>query len=277
MNYFVYRFHLLPQKPTGEILISLLADLPFESFQDTPEGFDAFIPESLDDPEAVGGLIAKWNHLGDLRFTRELIPDQNWNAVWESDYPVVAIGKRCLVRAPFHESDTTYEMEIVINPQMSFGTGHHATTYLMLSMLLDLDLHGKYVLDMGSGTGVLAIATALRGAILVEAVDIEEWAYRNTLDNAALNGVDIRVVQGDVKMIDGATFDIILANINKNVLLADMQHYAATLHPGGIILLSGFFEPDVKEILAEAGKYALHHTVTETKDGWAALKLIKDK
>ncbi len=276
MVYTVYHFQLIPQKPTGEILISLLADLPFESFQDTATGFDAFIPADLDTADLVDELVAQWSHLGEISYTRESIADQNWNAVWESDYPVVAIGKRCLVRAPFHESDATYEMEIVIHPQMSFGTGHHATTWLMLSLLLDLEVHGQYVLDMGSGTGVLAIAAALRGAMLVQAVDIEDWAYRNTVENAALNGVDIRVAKGDVTQLDGALYHIILANINKNVLLADLKHYAAALHPGGIILLSGFFEPDVKEILAEAGKYGLTHTVTDTKDGWAALKMIKD-
>lgn len=275
MDYIVYRFTLEPLKPFGEILISELSELAFESFEDTAIGINAYVQEALDNEDKVKKIIGNLHHLGSLNYEREQIPEQNWNAQWESDYPVVTIDHDCIIRAPFHESDKAYGLEIVINPQMSFGTGHHATTYLMMRFLLDTDCNGLRVLDMGSGTGVLAIAAAKRGAACVRAIDIEDWAYRNTLENMALNDVHIHVEKGGGDLLQGDHFDIILANINKNVLTADMSKYASALKTAGKLFLSGFFEADADEILAEAKKYGLYLNVKANRDHWAALYLIK--
>ncbi len=276
MNYIRYHFHLEPVKPLSEILISDLAELPFESFMETDDGVDAFIPEPLEDEPSVERIVMMRAELGEIHFFKEDIPDQNWNVQWEKDYPEVRIGNKCRIRAPFHPESSDFEFDILINPQMSFGTGHHATTYLMLSAMLELAIEGKEVLDMGCGTGVLAIAAALAGAGSVRAIDIEEWAYRNTLENSGLNNVDILVQKGDIELIQEATFDLILANINKNVLLAHVLHYAKALNTGGTLLLSGFFPTDAGEILAEAGKYKFATTVSMEKDGWCALQLTKN-
>ncbi len=275
MNYYAYRFHCNPLQPLGEILVSELADIGFDSFVDTPEGVDAFVPEHADNEMAVRDVADGLAYLGTLAYNRDFIPAQNWNAVWEADYPVVTIEKRCIVRAPFHKTDDTYELDLLINPQMSFGTGHHATTRLMLTFILDEILAGKTLLDMGTGTGVLAIAAVKLGAAKAIGIDIDAWACRNALENAALNHVDIHVEKGDATLLGKEPFDYILANINKNILLADIQTYAHCLNKSGTLFMSGFFDADVFDIVAAADGCGLAHVSTQTEDHWAALKLIK--
>lgn len=275
MNYRRYRFQCEPLKPTAEILVSELADLGFESFVDTPTGVEAYIPESQDDPRRVENLVQGWDGDVEIAFTAETIPDENWNARWESEYEPVRVGNRFFVRASFHPVNPEVEHDIVIDPRMSFGTGHHATTALMLEMIGDMDLHGKSVLDMGCGTGVLGIAAMLSGASSALGIDTEERAYENSLENAAANGVDMRVKHGNAAEIGGRTFDVIFANINKNVLKADMATYAHALKPGGTILLSGFFDTDIGELTDVAGKYNLRPTVTKESNHWAALAFQK--
>ncbi len=268
----------IPREPLAEILISELADIGFESFEESKNGFRAYIPGSDFSLAAVEQILEAKKGLGEISFLREEIPDQNWNASWEASYPMVEIGTKCVVRAPFHTTlGKHYDLELIIQPQMSFGTGHHETTTLMLEHLLAIDLSGASVLDMGSGTGVLAIAAAKRGAESVMAIDIEEWAYKNSLENAALNDVSIIVEKGDVALIKGQSFDFIFANINKNVLLADMQQYALSLKSGGILFLSGFFTSDSEEIMAEALKHHLRDAVQTERKGWASLRIIKVK
>jgi ribosomal protein L11 methyltransferase len=276
MNYYAYRFHCNPRQPLSEILVSELADIGFESFVDTAEGVDAFVPENLDNEPAVREVADNLAYLGTMAYNRDFIPDQNWNATWEADYPVVTIGNRCIVRAPFHNVTEQYDLDLLITPQMSFGTGHHATTRHMLTYLLDEPLSGKAVLDMGAGTGVLAIAAMKLGAASAWAIDVDDWACRNAQENVALNHVNIRVDKGDATSIIGHFFDLILANINKNVLLSDISAYAKCLSPGGILMMSGFFDADVAEIISEADKYGLRHHTTRCDDHWAALKLIKE-
>jgi ribosomal protein L11 methyltransferase len=275
MNYYVYQFSVEPVKLMRDVLLGHLDDLPFESFQDTESGLDAYVQEKDDCEAEVKELVAALADLGAVHYTKEFIPEQNWNANWEADYPVVEVDDKCIVRAPFHSADARFRIDVLIQPKMSFGTGHHATTFLMLRMIFELDVEGKRVLDMGSGTGVLAIATKKLQAKEVWAIDIEEWAFQNTLENIALNNVDIRVDKGDAELIEAHNFHVILANINKNVLLHDMPRYSKALHPQGDILFSGFFDVDVDEISAAAEKYGLKFVVRNTRNGWAALHFRK--
>lgn len=274
MNYFVYRFHCNPMQPLREILISELADLGFDSFEDTNEGVDAYICEEGDDETRVREVADSLAYLGVLAYNKEYIPHQNWNEKWESDYRPVEIGSRCIVRAPFHKPQKAYDLDLVIAPQMSFGTGHHATTRLMLELLLDTPMAGKRLLDMGTGTGVLAIATAKCGAADVRAVDIDQWACHNAVENAALNNVNIRVDKGDARILHGESYEIILANINRNVLLNDLPAYASAASPGCVLIMSGFFIADSDEIQKQACDTGFKMVEKRSDEPWAALKLI---
>lgn len=277
MNYLAYTFHCNPPKPLSEILVSQLADIGFESFEEISTGVVAYVPENLHNSIEVDSCVKELESIGDIKFKSELIPDQNWNAVWESEYPVVTIDKKCIVRAPFHTIEPgEYDLDIQINPQMSFGTGHHETTYLVLSMLLKMDLKNLSLLDMGSGTGVLAIAARKLGAADVVAIDSEEWAYKNTLENVALNNVDIHVQKAETIPQDLPVYDVILANINKNVLVQLMPSFAVHLKVGGTLILSGFFQSDIEEIAEKASKYKLTLIEREIKNSWAALELKKE-
>jgi len=275
MNYLKYTFQLEKSEISAEVLIAHLSEFNFESFVDGDGFVEAYIP--VNEVLNESNLTELLNRLGVKGgFARELIKDENWNAQWESDYPVVTVHDKLIVRAPFHEIlSAQYKYDIQIQPKMSFGTGHHETTYLMLQNLLKTDLDGKDVLDMGSGTGVLAIAASKLGARSVMAVDIEDWAYENTLENMELNSAQIDVNKGDVNLIRGLSFDIILANINKNVLLADMKVYAESLKIGGILHLSGFFGTDVDELSMRAEEFGLRLVSVSEKSNWAAMHLTK--
>ncbi len=274
-NYICYEFSLDPLQPAGEILVSALADLDFESFEDTETGLRAYISEADDRTSEVAECAREYADIGVKGYRREVIPGQNWNAVWEADYPSVRAGDAVLVRAPFHPADPGVETEVVISPKMSFGTGHHATTRLMLLFLADTDVRGRRIADVGCGTGVLAIAAVLRGAAAAKAVDIEDIAVENTEENAALNGVKIDVEKGGAEAVAGLRFDLILANINKNVLCRDMSVYSKSLNEGGTLLLSGFFTSDTDEVRASAGDCGLKFEAERAEDGWASLKFIK--
>jgi len=275
MNYFVYRFVCDPVKPTTEILISKLAELDFESFMDNETGTDAYVPADVESEEKVKSLLADLE--GTVSYQREEIPEQNWNARWEADYEPVCVDTTFRVRAPFHESDPAYTHEIIIQPQMSFGTGHHETTWLMLNEMDGLKLEGKSVLDAGSGTGVLAIAAQKLGAGPTLAYDIEEWAYQNTLENVALNHTDMDVRKGDASVIGDTTFDIIFANINKNVLLSDLPRFAKALNRGGALLLSGFFQTDVDDLVVAAEAQGLTKESVKTRNDWAVVVLVASR
>ncbi|MBR2326107.1 MAG: 50S ribosomal protein L11 methyltransferase [Alistipes sp.] len=228
----------------AEILTAYLADFPFESFDYEGGVLNAYIPKAA--LAECGADVEE--QLSDYKFATEEIASQNWNAVWESDFQQVEVADKVLIRAPFHEPRPNYcGMEIVIQPKMSFGTGHHATTQMMVEMLLSADVEGKEVLDMGSGTGVLAIVAAKLGAKRVLAVEIDDMAEESVRENIALNGVAecVESVCGDVRAIEGQKFDTILANINRNILLNDMAAYVATLRRGGRLFISGFLAEDV--------------------------------
>ena len=207
------------------------------------------------------------------------IETQNWNAVWESNFPPVDVEGRLLIRAPFHEPAPAGVMEVVVMPKMSFGTGHHATTWLVSRAVLDLGVAGRRGLDMGSGTGVLSIVAAKCGAAHVDAVDIDDWADANCRENIAANGVADRITPmlGDVRRIAGRHYGFILANINRNILTADMPAYAAALVPGGDLVMSGFLEADTAAVTQAAAEQGMETVAAETREGWMMIRVKKKK
>lgn len=260
----------------AEILTAFLADYPFESFQNEQGLLKAYIRQELlaDCKEQVDALLAERGVRG--RFIA--IETQNWNAVWESNFPPVDVEGRLLIRAPFHAPAPEGVLEVVLMPKMSFGTGHHATTWLVSRTILDLDVAGRRGLDMGSGTGVLSIVAAKRGAAHIDAVDIDDWADANCRENIAMNGVGNRIapILGDVRAIAGRRYDFILANINRNILTADMGAYAAALEAGGDLVMSGFLEADTEAILASAASHGMTPVSTDCREGWMTVRVRKN-
>ena len=260
----------------AEILTAELADFPFESFETEDGLLKAYIPAvRLSGCKTdVDALLARRGVEG--RYA--VIPTQNWNASWESDFPPVDVEGRLRIRAPFHDPAPAGEMEAVVLPRMSFGTGHHATTWFMSRAVLGLGVAGRTGLDMGSGTGVLAIVAAKCGAAHVDAVDIDDWADENCRENVAANGVADRVepMLGDVGRIAGRRYDFILANINRNVLVADMPAYAAALDAGGWLLMSGILEADVAPLSEAARAAGFSVTGHALRDGWARVDAVKN-
>ncbi len=256
----------------GEILTAYLADYPFESFSQEKSLLKAYIPQEqlADCKEEIDALLAEQQCVG-ARYVS--IETQNWNALWESNFSPVDVDGRIYIRAPFHAPAENGAMEIVIMPKMSFGTGHHATTHLMSAAVADLEVSGRNGLDMGSGTGVLAIIAAKCGAAHLDAVDIDEWADKNCRENIATNGVADRItpILGDASAIEGRTYDFILANINRNILLADMPRYVAALAEGGTLLMSGILECDIDSIVARAEELGLRFVEKRLRDGWAVV------
>ncbi len=273
MSYVRYSFICEPINPTSEILVALLAELEFESFEDNENGVDAYIELEKDDKVRVEtksrGII------GVQEIERKEIPKQNWNAIWEADYEPVRVDKYFRVRAPFHEKDDSFKYEMVIQPKMSFGTGHHETTWLMLKTLSDMDVQNLEVADAGSGTGVLAIAAKKMGANSAFAYDVEDWAYENTVENAALNNTELEIAKGDVGLIQGRSFDLILANINKNVLLSDMNAFANSLNPNGNLIISGFFITDQSDLESAGINAGLKKESSIDRNAWCSMTFTK--
>ena len=259
-----------------EILIAELAEIGFDSFLETDTGVEAFVQEDLLDREAFAQLIEQYRLPAQLSVTEGILPKVNWNEEWEKNYDPIYVDDLVYVRASFHGPQPGFRYEIVINPKMSFGTGHHATTHQLLSMQGTIDHQGKRVLDVGSGTGILAIMAQLLGARAVEAFDIDEWCVDNGNENFDLNGLSARMGLGTIRQVQPqGTFDIVLANINKNVLLDEMAIYADLLPVGGLLLLSGFYSEDTEDLLQAAAPYGLQLQRSTTKDNWAALCLQK--
>lgn len=278
MNYIELRFSIKPQTPFQDILIAELAEIGFESFDETEAGLLAYIQEPIFDKEQVKNLSILTNDLVKIDFTKKLIQDKNWNAVWESNYDSVVIDERCYIRAPFHPTRSNVEFELLIEPQMSFGTAHHETTANMISLLLKENVADKSFLDMGCGTGILAILAYKKGASQVCAIDNDEWAYRNSIDNVAKNNCKgIRVYQGDAALLSDKKFDIIFANINKNILLADMETYVLSLNKNGKLFMSGFYIDDLNDIKAKAKQLGLDYVNHLVKNDWIAVKFISAK
>ncbi|QJW92030.1 50S ribosomal protein L11 methyltransferase [Spirosoma taeanense] len=237
-----------------DILTAELAELGFESFIETDEGLNAYITEPAFDETEIQKLVAKYADQTAIAYEVSSLEKRNWNAEWERDYESIEVANSVRVRASFHQPDARFRYDIVINPKMSFGTGHHETTAMMLEQQLSLDFTGKTVLDVGSGTGILAILAAKMGAQSVLAFDIEEWAVENARENAELNACpQVTVLQGTIADVDSSNrYDVILANINRNVLLAEIPAYVGLLNSAGYLLVSGFYEHDAADIQQKA-------------------------
>lgn len=278
MDYLELHIKPSPRDPWTEIIIADLADNGFESFIEDENGVLAYArvaDVSVDHP--LKNTILEAPSELTFEFEQKIIQHQNWNAIWEADFQPVFVDEYCTILAPFHDQNTGKGLKVIIQPQMSFGTGHHQTTWMMTKMLFELGEIPSNVLDMGAGTGVLAIIAEKLGASEVLAVDIEDWSVENIVFNAGLNNcskIDARL--GDIDCVTEKGFDLILANINKNVLKSHMAHYAQKLNSAGILLLSGFFETDANELIDLASKNGLKENKRITKDEWCCLSLIKE-
>ena len=270
-------FKIACQEEYREILIAELAEIGFDSFLETEDGIDAYAPEADFDREAFDQLIETYRESAGLSLTEGKMPKVNWNEEWEKNYDPIEVDNLVYVRASFHEPVTGFRYEIVINPKMSFGTGHHATTFQMLRHQGQLDHQGKRVLDVGSGTGILAIMAHLLGAREVEAFDIDDWCVDNGNENFDLNGLSTRMGLGTIRQVNPqGPFDIVLANINKNVLLDEMVIYSGLLVSKGYLLLSGFYTQDIEDLVDAAQLLGLTLIKSSDKDNWAALILQKN-
>lgn len=278
MDYLELTVKLMPRDPWTEVLMVELGDNGYESFLETEDGLQAYAQVSEIDPVNPVKNTFLATELPEVKaeWETKIIPQQNWNAVWEADFQPVEVEEYLSILAPFHEKAGHKGMIVEILPKMSFGTGHHQTTWMMSKALFELKEIPAQVLDMGTGTGVLAIVAEKLGAVHVVAVDIEDWSVENTIENTTRNEcTKIEAICGDVDVLEGRSFGLILANINKNVLKAHMQSYAKMLETNGILLLSGFFDTDVDELVTFASQFGLSKIRILNKDNWAAIELKK--
>ncbi|WP_461534177.1 50S ribosomal protein L11 methyltransferase [Sinomicrobium sp.] len=265
-------FKVNPVQPATDILIAELGEVGFESFVENEDGLNAYILKDHWDPKCLDDIYVLHSGEFEISYDIEEIAQVNWNEEWEKNFHPITVDGRCTVRAPFHSNPNT-EYDIVIEPKMSFGTGHHETTHMMIQHLLTLDLKGKEVLDMGCGTGVLAILAEKLGAVNIDAIDIDNWCYLNSLENAERNHCrEITVAEGDVSLLGDRDYDVIIANINRNILLQDIPAYAECLRPGGILLLSGFYKEDIPLIDTLCQKLSMTQEGELEQNHWVALK-----
>lgn len=280
--YLGYTFNITPLEPAREILIAELGFTGFESFVETETGCIAYIQKQeafLDGTINFDALLENIHILQSKEFkisyTAEEIEQVNWNQEWEKNFDPIEVDNQCQVRAPFHPS-SGLAYEIVIEPKMSFGTGHHETTHMMIKHLLKLDLSGKKTLDMGCGTGVLAILAEKRGAHPIDAIDIDNWCYLNSVENIERNECKhIRVQEGDASLLVNQSYDVIIANINRNILIEDIPKYTECLGNEGILLLSGFYTEDIPLISEICNKHNLYINANYERNNWVACKFIK--
>jgi ribosomal protein L11 methyltransferase len=260
-------------RETGkDICIAELNEIGYESFLEDESGLLAYIPLRDFKPGLLESLTVRTSkEFGEVHISSREIEEKNWNKEWESNFEPVEVEKFCYLRSPYHKPSAEHRHEIIIEPKMSFGTGHHSTTWLMINQMKDLDFSGKDVLDVGSGTGVLAILASRMECKKVTGIDIDEWAYNNSTENIEINKVtNCSLVHGTVKDIHGQEFDIVLANITRNILLEEMEHYRQLCKDGGILIVSGFFEDDIKPIIAGAEKAGFRFIKSNTRDKWAS-------
>lgn len=279
MKYFEFIFNTTPCTETvNDVLAAVLGEVGFESFVEREGGMAAYIQQALCNEETIKNALAEFP-LSDAKITYSYVEaeDKNWNEEWEKNFfqPIV-IGDRCVIHSTFHHDVPKAEYDIVINPQMAFGTGHHETTSLIIGELLDSELEGKSLLDMGCGTSILAILARMRGAAPCTAIDIDEWCVRNSIENIELNKVtDITVEQGDASALKGkGPFDVVIANINRNILLNDMKQYVACMQSDSELYMSGFYVDDIPVIRQEAERNGLKFVHHKEKNRWAAVKFI---
>ena len=272
MNYIEYDFTVSPTEMGAEILMAELAEVGFDSFEDTPTGIKAYIPKNSWNEQILQDIYLLSNPEFTISYQITEIEQVNWNEEWEKNFSPIVVENLCTVRANFHPVPNT-RYDIVITPKMSFGTGHHETTYMMLQQLLPLSLEGTKVLDMGCGTGILAIMAALRGAHDITAIDIDPWCVENATENVQQNNCSfITIKEGDVSLIAGEQYNLILANINRNILLSDIPAYTQALLPQGLLLVSGFYEEDLPAIKEKCQKVGLTYLSHIERNRWVSAK-----
>ncbi|MBR1963978.1 MAG: 50S ribosomal protein L11 methyltransferase [Muribaculaceae bacterium] len=278
-DYIEVRFDVEPCDATStDVLAAMLCDVEFESFVPDESGLTAYVKRELYNEAAIADIVTSFPLQAQINWRAEVIEGQDWNSEWEKNYfqPIV-VGDKCVIHSSFHTDIPKVEYDIVIDPKMAFGTGHHATTSLIIRQLLEMSLDGLSVMDMGTGTGILAILSAMRGAEKVSAIEIDEFAYVNAVDNVKINGEpQINVMLGDASLLaNEEPVDVFIANINRNIITADIAEYAKTLKSGGIMLLSGFYEEDVEVIMSQARLHSLDYQSHTVQDRWTCLRLVK--
>lgn len=278
MNYIEVKFVCAPNNEiVNSVLSACIGEIGFESFVEDESGTLAYIQENLFDTTAIDRLLEDFPVEADIVYSYNLIEGKDWNEEWEKNYfqPLI-IDNKCIIQSTFHNIPPNYEYNIYIDPKMAFGTGHHQTTELMIRQILKDDMSNKSVLDMGCGTAILAILASMRGANPIKAIDIDVWAYENAIENLSINKINnVEMECGGAELLGKESFDIILANINRNILLNDIHIYASVLNNGGILYMSGFYTEDIGAIEEECNKYNLKFVANAEKDNWTAVKFIK--
>ena len=274
MPYTVYEFYTKSEIDRSW-LISIFSDYNFEGFEETSDALKGYVPSDKITAEKVQQVLTT-NEFDKLKFTWQQLEDKNWNEEWEKNYQPIEVAGKIRVRASYHEPNPAFQYEIVIDPKMSFGTGHHETTTLVMEQQLSLDHQGKSLLDVGSGTGILAILGEMLGATKLTAFDIEEWAYLNAVENAEMNSCKYTTVfQGTIEDCPYDTYDIVLANINRNILLREIPIYETFLKAGGTMMVSGFYEFDIEDITQKAEEVGLKLVAQKTLNQWVTLRFEK--
>jgi ribosomal protein L11 methyltransferase len=272
--YLGYHFTIEPKELGSEILIAELGELPFESFVESEFGVTAFIQKQLWTESILEEVFVLNSPQFTISYTIEEIDQVNWNEEWEKNFDPIDVDGQCHVRAPFHPK-TNAEYDIIIEPKMSFGTGHHETTHMMIQHVLEIDVTNMKTLDMGCGTAILAILAEMKGAQPIDAIDIDNWCYLNSIENAERNNCNhITVYEGDASLLTDQKYDLIIANINRNILLNDMQSYVACLNKNGVLLLSGFYEEDIPFIDASCTEKGLKFVKKIQRNNWVSLKYV---
>ena len=275
MKTFEYTFTAPSSDIQHDMLVTMLAEIGFDSFMDEERCLKAYCPAECRDDIAVESLLSDPAFFDVHLLKVEEMPDKDWNELWEASYQPVVVNERCRVRAPFHEPDPSFEFDLVIEPKMSFGIANQETTAQIIQLMLETDFKGKEVLDMGSGTAVLAILAKKLGAARTVAIDNDEWAYRNAFTNIGLNGItDVEIVLGDALSIKGQ-YDVVLANINRNILLRDMHYYVDAMKPDAHIFFSGFYTEDLDSIKAEAERLGLRYRRHLSRNNCVAGEFVK--
>ena len=273
-SYLGFHFSVEPKELGSEILVAELGELPFESFIDSDSGIVAYIQKQFWTENILDDLHILSSAEFQVSYTIEEIDQVNWNEEWEKNFEAIEVDGICHVRAPFHPK-TDAKFDIVIEPKMSFGTGHHETTHMMIQHLLETDVAGKKTLDMGCGTAILAILAEMKGAQPIDAIDIDNWCYLNSIENAERNNcTQISVYEGDADLLKGKKYDLIIANINRNILLNDMQTYVDCLNKEGVLLLSGFYSDDIPFIDASCTEKGLTYVKKFERNNWVSLKYL---